>query len=1614
MSKKLFKTSANSARAGVGFGGFGNSGAGFGSSGSTLSYVQVPPDYTAISDAKIVVAFKNLAKKDGITKAKALDDLQAYLSPAEAEIEDGVLEAWVKLYPRLSIDNGLRVRQLAHTLNGSICSKCGKRIAKYLPRIAGPWLAGTYDSDRSVSRSAQEALGAVFPSAEKVHGLRRAFCGNLLEFCRDAVLAENIQTLSDERSVSPDDASATYARVVATSLALICSLVQDLPEDLQKQQALYSEIFGDSKLWDFAIYSDPSVRKSMHRLVQTTIEKQPTLIEPHIKMVSTAYIYRGMSSEQTGSATEFIRTVKFITTAMPLIWTDQYSGRESAASRLRQCLKHGSQASNGFWEQLSQLLRKIPCEIVQTTFDEVSDLAVAAREGVTRKEERNNAFQAWSAYFNLLDVGSANLSDEDFAKLLESCLIPVIKQYLQPAPDTTEWSVGGLQSSLIVSQVVTIQRAHETLAKEWPMLISQIIEAAKLSQPEQSKDFQKSQMEVAAIGQRWAELQRNVFAKTSSQDLIDSFTLSNVKLLTGCIELLESREGKPFGAAAIIADIVRSCQAHLLKCEDFKQSLEAYVKDDVHRWMFTPSREYALVALHTIDDEAVFLAAFNAAIKAILESIENNVKRLDAVRDLLPQNASMKAIEAAKSNEDFQTFIRHSMNFSKGESDISCFNDLARLGALSTKTTDAILSDLTASLSVEAQSDNALERLSKTDESTVRAFMERSNNTSNQLLPAVLRMENSLNEAVADKASALSARLLSAIGESGTNDKYSLIVSNLEKLEGRPMPLDEVLDLANRILGSDENVTNPLEMLPRLDIWEASLLNAMRPPMPSMSVSSPLGGVLHLVDPQSDAGKTKAKVDSEGLSQALRIAIYVSRLLTTTDLLNALQMHDDLRTSLLALLYLTNLLAEDSLSVVGFSDLWDLSSNVDAQLITMEFITEVNATFAKYWQSLPPEVPLMLDGSSEYCRFFCALDKIRRRSASNSPPQYYSALAFSTANANLFEIHGHNAQQIKASDQVLREYRSAKDVLLTSACIVGLQQPLASTTSLNRFCNELIADLTDINTAEKSQQLIENLLLLNVILQTQSDIVREVPKQRLIFFIKAMILLVESGAPVIIVAEVWKALNFVIPSVKDMYGEHWEQILSTILAFWNAIEEHLEHTPYDEGRVLLLNSSLRLFDSLRNLTRSEDPNDDVVESMAGKKNEITSSLIRLLKAEGSAVDVGHQPLFVTHQRLVREIEKIFSSVDDAEELYPLLYSPSPPVRQGGFDLLHRHIPAAQEQISFDAALDDKTAHLPDELISMILEAPKLDSLVFTSFERDMPTSLQGYLYSWRLVFDHFNGSSYRVKSDYIDQLKKGDYLTRLLTLSFDFLGHTRGRPVDASKFDIENYVADLEQTVEKDVQWLLVHLYFLALTHMPSLVKTFYLDIPLRQTSLAVETWTAKHFSPVIVSSALTAVAVWADKTVKDDVEYEKMKVNVGMRSREVNISYVVDEQVMAIKVILPEAYPLASAQCIGVNRVAVREEKWQSWLRNCQGVITFYNGSIIDGISAWQKNINGSLKNLAECAICYSIVDSYKHLPTKRCLQCRNAFHAGCLFKWFKTSGASTCPLCRNSFSFN
>lgn len=101
MSKRQFKSQASSSRAttGAGFGGFAGFGSGF--AGSALSYLSEPPNLSLITDANVVVSFKNLSKKDSTTKTKGLEDLRSFVQAHPYDQNGGVeqpfLDAWVCL-----------------------------------------------------------------------------------------------------------------------------------------------------------------------------------------------------------------------------------------------------------------------------------------------------------------------------------------------------------------------------------------------------------------------------------------------------------------------------------------------------------------------------------------------------------------------------------------------------------------------------------------------------------------------------------------------------------------------------------------------------------------------------------------------------------------------------------------------------------------------------------------------------------------------------------------------------------------------------------------------------------------------------------------------------------------------------------------------------------------------------------------------------------------------------------------------------------------------------------------------------------------------------------------------------------------------------------------------------------------------------------------------------------------------------------------------------------------------------------------------------------------------------------------------------------------------------
>ncbi|KAM3413708.1 E3 ubiquitin-protein ligase listerin [Cercospora zeina] len=1610
MSKRGFKSQASSGRVG-GFGGFGGSAFASGQS-SVLSYIQEPTDYSAVSNPSVVVAFKNLSKKDSTTKAKALEDLQASLSATE-DIEDAIIEVWVKQYPRLSIDTARRVRQLAHHFTGQLSVKCGKRIAKQLSKITGPWLAGTFDSDRSVAKAAEEALTTVFPTPEKINGLRKTFQESILQYCQDAALNETVGTLSDERSVSADDAKATHARVVAPALLTISSLLRDLPSaELDKQKHVYEALFSDKKFWDFVTHPDPNVRKATNQLVQLCLQQEPDLVEKNLSAASSAYIYDGLASDHTGASLSFVETLDALTTTFPSIWTTAYSKKKPALGRLRQCLKHGSSGGPAqYWNVLAQVLRKLPDEVLPKTYDDISDLLLSARDGICKREERFNSSSSWPVYFTLVDIVTRTASDEDATKLFEAFVMPLIMQYLQPASSTEKWTISGPKPASIVSKVGRVSKLPPVLEQQWPQLAASLVETAKLSQPERSKDFDKSQKHVATIGERWADLQRELFANDYGfpESLIAGFIQANTDVLRECVVLLESRNGKPWGAAAVVEQQLRSCASHLLRDPAYHQTLFRFVEEILPQMILSPSQRPLVRCLFAMQDDAKFGVLFEAALQRILEperSGANSQERLNALHVLFPANTPSAAVKVAQENSQLQNFLKE-QTATHDALAYSTFADLLRLGVVPQSTSEIILVELTKLLSLnETQTQSGLsgiEHLSRTNESVVRNFM--STSSGEQMLPTVIQLKDSASDSVAESASAVANLLTSSFAEATSQTKYALITQSLEKTSPSSLPIETVLELSHKISSGETDDQNLREMLPSTEIWRDSILAITPTPKASLALLSPLGGAVHLLPArQLDS---EPSYDSDGLSRAFRIAIFFANFLKSVSI-STIPGRD--AAHVLAHLNICVLLAEDATSIFGANALWREDQPHVFEHEVMTFIVDANEVLRTYWSSVDDEAK-----NKHETDLFAAFDTLIS-DHKGSPVAYYAALAAAKARENAFEFHGYTSAQSKAGEEELRAKRSGKDSIALVSYIVGFAQALTGSQLLTRMCNEFVADLTQNDPEVHEDKVFEQLVLLNTILHTQPDIVDSIAKPRLIFLVKHIIPWLSTDASLRLKAETCKVLGSLLPAMADMYGEHWSQIVGVLVSFWRSAANAPQDRDGLEEVVLVSHGTLKLYAALSKLSRGEEPNDDLVEAMKESEGALREGLISLLKAGVEVPDAQHQPLMITNELLARQILQLPAQpLNETEDLFPLLCAPSQALQSAAFDLLHKHIPKAQEQISLDAALENRKAFLPDELLSLIMQAPDLDTLDEDAFELVVPLTLQGYLYGWRLVFDHFQGSSFRVQGDYVEQLRENGYLNGLLEMSFDILRLSSGRPVDASNFELQNYTPGLEANPEKETQALLTHLYYQSLLHLSSLVKNYLNnEIRSRQAPKTIEAWTAKYISPLIISHSLAEVTQWNEKTVQSDPDYEPMSVKVNPRAREITVSYQIDEQTMAMKIVIPEAYPLQSAKPESINRVAVSEQKWRAWLINCQGTITFSNNHIPPALSTWRKNVAAALKGHDECAICYSMVNEHKELPKKRCPTCKHTFHNACLFKWFRSSNSSTCPLCRQPYHYN
>lgn len=94
----------------------------------------------------------------------------------------------------------------------------------HLGEVTGAWLAGRFDNDKMVSTFAIRSLSDSFDAA-KLNKLLEIYHENILSYYKTVLFQETVNSLSDERSVPPDDAKAKFALVISSAVLAIAHLI---------------------------------------------------------------------------------------------------------------------------------------------------------------------------------------------------------------------------------------------------------------------------------------------------------------------------------------------------------------------------------------------------------------------------------------------------------------------------------------------------------------------------------------------------------------------------------------------------------------------------------------------------------------------------------------------------------------------------------------------------------------------------------------------------------------------------------------------------------------------------------------------------------------------------------------------------------------------------------------------------------------------------------------------------------------------------------------------------------------------------------------------------------------------------------------------------------------------------------------------------------------------------------------------------------------------------------------------------------------------------------------------------------------------------------------------
>jgi len=189
---------------------------------------------------------------------------------------------------------------------------------------------------------------------------------------------------------------------------------------------------------------------------------------------------------------------------------------------------------------------------------------------------------------------------------------------------------------------------------------------------------------------------------------------------------------------------------------------------------------------------------------------------------------------------------------------------------------------------------------------------------------------------------------------------------------------------------------------------------------------------------------------------------------------------------------------------------------------------------------------------------------------------------------------------------------------------------------------------------------------------------------------------------------------------------------------------------------------------------------------------------------------------------------------------------------------------------------------------------------------------------------------------------------------------------------------------------------------LPSLSRRWWEESCPKVYVSDVQSFVEKYVAPAIFKREV-------DRIRADTLAFGAMSVRANPVSREVIAGYVQDETTLSVRITVPPAFPLRSAEVDCSKTLGVPQQRWKHWSLQITLMLNAQGGSLQDALLLWKDNVDKGFEGVEPCPICYSVLHVKTHkLPVLQCKTCQNRFHFDCLTQWFRSSGKTQCVLCQ------